>query len=530
MILNETKTADVVVKALERLGFDLAFGMPGMWSLPLYNALSASNIRHILVRHEQHAAYAADGYARASGRAGLCLGTAGPGAVNIASGIAVPFKDHSPVLAITGHVPTYEHGRGWIEDLDLGAVFSPLTKFAAIISDPSEAYDTVCRAYVSSLEGCPGPSYVGIPGDIQKKPSKDKGYLPTIPTLPPDAKSIELVAELIRESAHQVILAGWGAVLSNASELIIRFAEAIGAQVATSMMGRGIIPEDHPLSLGPSGRRGTPSANRALSECDLLLALGCRLTNLTIGDLRLNCKIVQVDVEEGNFSPLATVRVKSDVSLFMEALIPKFRNRFHSKVNRDVALPETQSGANETAKGYAHALARLSEATFTVDIGQHTIWIMQALKVKRPRQLIFSGNLSAMGYSLPAAIGVKMADPHRKVIAVMGDGGFQMSSSELSTIKENNLAIGICVFNNKSLGLIRQLQEVAYQKSYGVDYSAPPDYLKLADAYGIEGLLVSDPADLEKALQTIREPVLIEVPIPRSAGVDLSKPRILEDK
>lgn len=258
MILNETKTADVVVKALERLGFDLAFGMPGMWSLPLYNALSASNIRHILVRHEQHAAYAADGYARASGRAGLCLGTAGPGAVNIASGIAVPFKDHSPVLAITGHVPTYEHGRGWIEDLDLRAVFSPLTKFAAIISDPSEAYDTVCRAYVSSLEGCPGPSYVGMPGDIQKKPSKDKGYLPTIPTLPPDAKSIELVAELIRESAHQVILAGWGAVLSNASELIIRFAEAIGAQVATSMMGRGIIPEDHPLSLGPSGRRGTP--------------------------------------------------------------------------------------------------------------------------------------------------------------------------------------------------------------------------------------------------------------------------------
>ncbi|MBC7113242.1 MAG: thiamine pyrophosphate-binding protein [Candidatus Methanomethyliales bacterium] len=528
--MNEIKTVDVVVKALERLGFDLAFGMPGMWSLPLYNAISTSNIRHILVRHEQHAAYAADGYARASGRVGLCLGTAGPGAVNIASGIAVPFKDHSPVLAITGQVPTYEQGRGWIEDLDLRAIFSPLTKFAAIISDPSEAYDVVCRAYISSVEGCPGPSYVGIPGDIQKKPSKDKGYLPTVSLLPPEPRSIELVAELIRESARPVILAGWGAVLSNASELIIQLAETIGAQVATSMMGRGVIPEDHPLSLGPAGRRGSPSANYALSGCDLLLALGCRLTNLTLGDLRLNCKIIQVDVEESNFSPLATFKVKSDVSLFIETLIPKFRGRSHSPVNKTAVLPETQSGANGIAKEYAHALARLSEATFTVDIGQHTIWLMQALRVKRPRQVIFSGNLSAMGYSLPAAMGVKLANPDRKVVAVMGDGGFQMSSSELSTIEENNLAIGICVFNNQSLGLIRQLQEVAYQKPYGVDYSAPPDYLKLADAYGIEGVLVSDPADLEEVLQTIREPVLIEIPIPRSAGVDLSKPRILEDK
>ncbi|MEM3674985.1 MAG: thiamine pyrophosphate-binding protein [Candidatus Methanomethyliaceae archaeon] len=522
---NNLTVVDVVIKALERLGFFVAFGIPGMWSVPLYNALSESKIQHVLMRHEQNAVYAADGYARASGKVGLCVGTAGPGAVNIAAGLAVPFKDHSPVLAITGQVPTYERGKDWIEDLDLEAIFSPITKFAAQASDPSEVYDLVCKAYSSCLEGCPGPSYVGIPGDIQKRSSKDKGYVPTLSRVEPDPLVLEVAATLINEANSPLIIAGWGAILSNASDLVIRLAERIGAPVVTSMAGRGILPEDHPLSLGPVGRRGNPIANDTLSSCDLLISFGCRLTNLTLYDLKLNCKIIQVDVEDKNFSTLSNIKVKSDVALFIEAILPKIR----PKPYRQIIEPRGVVPSNSTALNFAKAIANFSDATFTVDIGQHTIWIMQTLRVRRPRQIIFSGNLSAMGYSLPASIGVKIANPQSKVIAVMGDGGFQMSSPELSTIKENNLEIAICVFNNRSLGLIKQIQEVIYHKPYGVEYVAPPDYLKLADAYGIKGIRASTPDDVKKAIENLHEPTLIEIPIPMNESVELSRPRILED-
>ncbi|MCX8181499.1 MAG: thiamine pyrophosphate-binding protein [Candidatus Methanomethyliaceae archaeon] len=522
---DSLKTVDVVVRALERLGFFVAFGIPGMWSIPLYNALSESKIKHVLMRHEQNAVYAADGYARASGKVGLCISTAGPGAVNLAAGIAVPFKDHSPVLAITGQVPTYERGKDWIEDLDLEAIFSPITKFATQVSDPSEAYDVMCRAYYYCLEGCPGPSYVGLPGDIQKKISKDKGYVPTPPRTEPDPLVLEIVAGMINEANSPLIISGWGAILSNASDLVIRLAERIGAPVVTSMMGRGVLPEDHPLSLGPVGRRGYPVANDALSSCDLLISLGCRLTNLTLYDIKLSCKIIQVDVEDKNFSALSSIKVKSDVSLFIEAILPKIKPRPY----RQVIKPKGSQLSHSIALNFAKAITKFSDATFTLDIGQHTIWIMQAINVRRPRQIIFSGNLSAMGYSLPASIGVKIANPQGKVIAVMGDGGFQMSSSELSTIKENCLGIAVCVFNNRSLGLIRQIQEVAYNKPYGVEYTAPPDYLKLADAYGIEGIRASNPDDVKKAIENLREPILIEIPIPANESVELTKPRILKD-
>lgn len=522
---DNLRTADVVVEALQRLGFKVTFGIPGMWTISLYEALYTSKIRHILMRHEQHAVYAADGYARSSGVVGLCIGTAGPGAVNIAAGIAVPFKDHSPVIALTGHVPTYEQGKGWIEDLDLEAIFSPVTKLTCQILDPYAAYDIICKAYTTSTEGCAGPSHVSIPGDIQKKPSKDKRYVPATLKIEPDPHILSTVAEAISLSNSPLIICGWGAVLSNASELVLRLAESIGAPVVTSMMGRGIIPEDHPLSLGPVGRRGFRAANEALSNCDLLLAIGCRLSNLTLDDIKLNCKVIQVDVEDRNFSPFASLKVKSDGALFIEAMLTKIHRKILQKIKKT-----QEASPPGKAHEFASAIAKLADATFTLDIGQHTIWLMRALRAKRPRQIIFSGNLSAMGYSLPASIGVKLANPNRKVIAVMGDGGFQMSSPELSTIKENNLAMAICMYNNKSLGLIRQLQEVVYHKVYGVDYTSPPDYLKLAEAHGIEAISVSNPDEITKTLENIREPVFIEIPVPIEEGVELSRPRILEDK
>jgi acetolactate synthase-1/2/3 large subunit len=508
--------------ALERLGVSQAFGMPGMWSLPIYEALRCSKVNHILVRHEQFAAYAADGYARASGRPACCIGTAGQGAVNIASGVAVAYRDHSPVIALTGQVPTYELGLGWIEDLDQQAIFRPVTKSTMQISDPEKTYGAITHAYKSSMEGCPGPAHVGIPGDLQGMPSCMGSRLPKIMKASPDQALLEAAADAVLTSHSPLILAGWGAVLSGSAGKLVELAESIQAPVVTSLMGRGAVPEDSPVSLGPVGRRGNPSANQALSSCDLLLALGCRLTNMTV-DVPLNCRIVQVDVCAAHFSPRASVKVESDISLFIEGLLPRIRPSAGRSQPRPPAEPLEPS---ERSYAFAKVIASFSEAVFSLDIGQNTIWMMRAIRAKRPRQVIFSGNMSAMGFSLPAAIGAKVALPERMVIAVTGDGGFQMAASELSTVRENGLNVAVCVFNNRSLGLIRQLQERVYSATHGVNYSDPPSYTKLAEAHGIRGMVVDTPSDLQDALRSADEPLVIEIPLPREEDVDMPRLRL----
>ncbi len=520
-------TSEVVVRALERFGFEVAFGMPGMWSIPLYEALRVSGIRHVLVRHEEFASFAADGYARASGRPGLCVGTAGPGAINIAAGLAAPFRDHSPVLAVTGQVPTSERGKGWIEDMDLQSVFAPVTKSSAEAS-PGNAYDCIASAYLTALEGCPGPAHVSIPGDVQRSPSRERDYVPVVPRPDPDPQAVEAALEAISGSNRPLILAGWGAILSGASEGIAKLAEAMPSYVATSYMGRGAIPEDHPLALGTAGRRGTGAANSALAASDLIFSLGCRLSNLTLYKSNITANVIQVDVEEKNYSPRASLRVKSDISAFVDSLLPRLKS-----MGRKPLLPLERASQHEphpSAMGFARAIASAGDAIFSVDIGQHTIWLMQSLLVKKPRHVLISGNMSAMGFSLPAGMGAKLARPGEKVIAVMGDGGFQMTAGELSTLKENGIAMAVCVFNNRSLGLIRQLQESVYGKVHGVDYTSPPDYVKIAEACHVRGLRADSPSDVSEALRGIDEPLVIEIPVPRGDGVEMSRNRMTDEK
>jgi len=519
-----TNASDAAVNCLERLGATVAFGIPGMWSLPIYESLASSSIRHVLVRHEEYASYAADGFARASGRFGLCVGTSGPGAVNLAAGLAVPYRDHSPVLAITGQVPTNELGRGWIEDMDLLSLFKPVTKSTVQLMDAASAHTAVADSYKAAMEGCPGPAHVCIPGDVQKQPSPIKKYTPELSKPDADPAMVTAVIAALRASKAPAIIAGWGAIQSGASEQVLKLAERLSAPVATSYMGRGIIPEDHPLAVGPAGRRGTASANRALSGCDLLISLGCRLTNMTTAGSTMVGTVVQVDIEPKNFTPLASIRVASDVSAFLDDLLTRVPATGRSPWLAPVEEPPDCSVANEFAK----AIASFRDATVTVDIGQHTVWTMASLRPSRPRGVLISGNLSAMGYALPAAIGAKLAQPARKVIAVMGDGGFQMSCSELSTAKENGLAIAFCVFNNRALGLIKQLQETVYGRTYGVCYSDPPDYVKLAEAHGIRAVRAEEPAQAQEALSTFDEPVVVEMPLPPGSGVTLGRPRVLD--
>ncbi len=521
---GKANTSEAAIRCLEKLGASVAFGMPGMWSLPIYESLASSSIKHVLVRHEQYASYAADGFARASGRFGLCVGTSGPGAVNIAAGLAVPYRDHSPVLALTGQVPTGELGKGWIEDMDLVSLFKPVTKSTIQLMEPNSAYDAVAESYKTAMEGCPGPAHICIPGDIQKQSSTIKDYIPVLSKPDPDPIMVDSVLEAITASKAPAIIAGWGAIQSGASEPVLKLAERLSAPVATSYMGRSIIPEDHPLAVGPAGRRGTESANKVLSGCDLLISLGCRLTNMTIAGLSLNCTIVHVDIEPKNFTPLAAIKVKSDISLFIDALLPRVRSLKGTAWFAPLEAPTDRS----LAKGFAKAIASFKDAIITVDIGQHTMWTLTTVKPSRPRSILFSGNLSAMGYSIPAAIGAKLAMPNRKVISVMGDGGFQMSSSELSTAKENGLAIAFCIFNNRTLGMIRQLQEAVYGRPYGVDYSEPPNYVKLAEAHGIRAIRADKPVDAKDALKNFDEPLVIEMPLPQDSKVLLGKPRILD--
>lgn len=516
---GEKNTSQVVVGALEKFGARVAFGMPGMWSLPLYDAIADSGIKHVLMRHEQFAAYAADGYARASGGLGLCITTAGPGAVNAAAGAAAPFKDHSPVIILTGQVPRGEIGRGWIEDIDLHSIFTPVTKSSFQVDDPSSAYDVVAEAYRVALEGCPGPVHIAVPGDVQKMPSIPRGYSPLIQKPEPTPSELSNALEAIQRSREPLILVGRGAVLSGCPSDILALSTAIGAPIVSSFMGRGAVPEDVPQVLGPVGRRGLDAANRALEGCDLLIALGCRLSNLTIVGQRLNCQVIQVDVESRNFSPLASIRVRSDVSNFITAVLPKLGG-----ISRPVRVPAAESWeGRETAKLYAKAIARFSDSIFAIDIGQHTVWAMQAIKVTAPRGLLFSGNLSAMGFALPAAIGAKVAVPERRVIAVVGDGGFQIASPELSTMRENGLAVVVCVFNNGGLGLIRQLQEHTYGRTIGVDYPSPPDYVRLAEAHGVPGVRVGSPEELAREVERADGPLVIEIPVPREEGIPLSR-------
>ncbi|MEM4658636.1 MAG: thiamine pyrophosphate-binding protein [Candidatus Methanosuratincola sp.] len=522
---RDLNTSQVVVRALERLGARTAFGMPGMWSLPLYDALLESGVRHILVRHEQNAAYAADGYARASGGFGLCIATAGPGAVNAAAGTAAPYKDHSPVLVVTGHVPRDEIGRGWVEDIDLQAIFRPVTKSSVLIGDPDAAYDLVAEAYRTSMEGCPGPVHIALPGDVQKIPSSVKEYLPTISRCEPDPSVLSLVLDEIAKARAPLILVGRGALLSGCTEGILALSSAIGAPIVSSYMGRGAVPEDDPHVLGPAGRRGFEAANRALERCDLLISLGCRLTNMTIVGQKLRCPVIQVDIEPRNFSPLASVRVVSDAGAFVEVLLPKLKGMARQMWSPGESAPAALDGI---AKEYARAITGFRDAVFAVDIGQHTVWAMQAMRVTHPRGVLFSGNLSAMGFAIPAAMGAKVALPNKRVIAIVGDGGFQMAAPELSTMKENGITVAVCVFNNGTLGLIRQLQESVYGRTIGVDYASPPDYVRLAEAYGVDAIRAQSPQDVVDSIKRADGAVVIEIPVPKGEGIPLSRSRLVE--
>lgn len=508
------RVSEAIVKALEDLNVKTVFGIPGRWVNPLYIALSESKIKHILMRHEQAAAHAADGYARVSGKIGVCIATAGPGALGLVLGVATACKDHIPLLAITGQIPLKLKGKRITEELNLVNIFEHITKMSLEVTDPSKAYEQIFLAAIKAQSGCPAPVHISIPEDIQRSKTSIKRQRFEIKKyrVIPKKEDVDIVSEMLNRAEKPLILAGQGVLLSNAEHELWKLAEKNNIPIVTTLMARGIIPENNPLNIGFAGYHGSIEANKVLAESDLVLALGCSLSYNTMFHMKPKEKtIIQVDVSELNFNKeYATLTIKSDVKTFIIRLLGKVKPRSRAWVKGG-----KQQYRLKNSKGLSIAKTigkELSGKTiFVLDIGEHTLWSISSIKAYMPRTIILPGNLATVGYSLPAAIGAKLAKPEMNTVAIMGDGGFYASSSELSVIKQYNIPIMIVVYNNRYYGLTKRFQEKIYKKSFGV-YLGDFSCAKIAEAYGILSYAVSRPEELKEIIpKNIEEPLLIEI-------------------
>ncbi|HVO62774.1 MAG TPA: biosynthetic-type acetolactate synthase large subunit [Terriglobales bacterium] len=528
--------AQILWECLEREGVKHVFGYPGGAILPAYDALKHSSIHHILVRHEQGATHMADGYARATGGVGVAVATSGPGATNMVTGIATAMLDSSPIVCITGQVGSKLIGSDAFQETDITGVTLPITKHNYLVTHAGEVAPTVREAFYVARSGRPGPVLVDITKDAQQlfcefdwedaKPQLP-GYRPDLSPAPHEYKH---ALELIRKAKRPVILAGHGVLVSGAEGEVRDFAERAGIPVALTLLGLGAFPASHPLNLGMMGMHGEAWVNHAIQDADLLIALGMRFDDRVTGNLKTyapNAKKIHVEIDpaEINKNVKVDVALVGDLREVLHELLPKIepvdRSEWLDQVDRlkgDSAVRDIQNLPDSGHLYAAHVINDLWRETrngntiVVTDVGQHQMWEAQYYKHEHPRSLITSGGLGTMGFALPAAIGAKVARPEAEVWAVVGDGGFQMTMSELATIVQENLKVHIAIINNGYLGMVRQWQEFFYERNYQATPLLNPDFCKLADAYGIRSMNVKRRAEVVPAVQAARGhdgPVLI---------------------
>ena len=523
--------AEALVKVMEIEGVKFIFGHPGEQILPFYRALSSSTIKHVLMRHEQGAAHAADGYARASFNPGVCVASAGPGALNLVMGIATAYKDSVPLLVITGDVPGNLIGTNVFQEIDITAVFKPITIGSYHINDAEHALYKIKDALNNLKNGKRGPIHLNFPRDVLQKEINADYFNEIIDEQMPKPetnwKDLDLAIDIFSESKKPLILAGGGVLWAHACGQVQEFSEKNQIPVASTYPARGVLPEDHPLSLGMVGVRGTQAANYAGTHADCILALGCRFSERTrpgIGKGRIihvnidknvlkGDAIIQGDIAEflGKIKPIKTKSAKE----WLQTL--KNYPKVHSiKTDYQDVPILPQRAIKEIMDSTLHSL-------IINDAGSHTTWVTLLRHVNEPSSLIFSGGFGPMGYGVPAAIGASLAQPNKHVVVVTGDGGFQMTSQELSIIAELNLPVLICVINNYSLGIIRQWQDLYYGGPYQVELENP-DFLKLAQAYGIESRRIDSPNDVFRTIRAVlkvNKPVLIEILVDKKENIPL---------
>jgi acetolactate synthase-1/2/3 large subunit len=545
--------AEILWATLDGEGVSEVFGYPGGAILPAYDALRKFPIRHILVRHEQGAVHMADGYARASGKVGVAIATSGPGATNMVTGIATAMLDSIPLLCITGQVSSKVLGSDAFQEVDITGITLPVTKHNYLVTRAEDIAAVIREALLIARSGRPGPVLVDITKDAQQAvaaydfaaaaPRPQRPH----PMLRADSESVLQAAALIRAAKRPVILSGHGIIRSGAREQLIALAERMQIPVASTLLGLGGFPASHPLSLGMMGMHGEAWVNQAIQQADLLIACGMRFDDRVTGSLAtyaVNAKKIHIEIDpaEINKNVKIDVALIGDLSEVLEAVLPHLSGnastttsgRKNSPWVREVNAMKGECAVRDIQKlpdnGHlyaAHVMHDLWHATggkaiVATDVGQHQMWEAQYYKHEEPRTLITSGGLGTMGFALPAGIGAKVAQPQKEVWVIAGDGGFQMTAAELSTIAQENIDINIAIVNNGYLGMVRQWQEFFYDKNYESSPILSPDYVKLADAHGIPGATVRTRAEVLPAVAAARErkgPFLINFMVEKEDSV-----------
>jgi acetolactate synthase-1/2/3 large subunit len=529
--MSELKTGGQIIwESLIHEGVDVVFGLPGGAILPTYDDLYKYDypIHHVLVTHEQGAAHMADGYARATGRTGVCIATSGPGATNLITGLATAYMDSTPVVAITGQVSTALLGKDGFQEADIRAISMPVTKHNYLITDIKDLPAALKEAFYIARTGRPGPVLVDVCKDVQQATMEftypDEVYLPGYRPniLAPDPEVIDRVARLINEAQRPVIIAGQGVSIARAEAELRQLAEKTNIPVATSLLGIGTIPATHPLSISWGGMHGEAYCNYALQECDVLFAIGARLDDRLTGAFSTfapKARIIHVDLDPAEMGKNLTIDtpVIADALMTLRALLPKVDSNEHpawlgqinewrsESVERDILTQETDELVAPYVMRQLWYATNQGDATIITDVGQHQMWEAQYFNHTKPRSLLTSGGLGTMGYSLPAAIGAQMGKPEEEMWVVAGDGGFQMTMPELSTIMQERLPIKIAIINNGYLGMVRQWQDVFYNKRYVGTPLFNPDFVKIAEAYGIPARAVTSKDDVYEAIRQAQE-------------------------
>ncbi len=530
--MSKISGAQMLIKCLEEEGVEVIFGFPGGVVIPIYDVIFDCNIRHILVRHEQGAVHAADGYARATGKTGVCMATSGPGGTNLVTGIANAYMDSIPIVAITGQVATSVIGTDAFQEADITGITAPITKQNYLIKDILELPKVVKEAFYIASTGRPGPVLIDIPVDISKGLIDENikaelrldGYKPTYKG---NQRQIIQAAKKIFNSKKPVLFAGGGIITSGASDALTRFAKEAKIPVITTLMGKGCFPELDELSLGMAGMHGTRYANLAFTNTDLIIAAGVRFDDRITGKLSefaREAEVIHIDIDPAEIGKNieTSIPIVGDAKIVLSDLIDKYKELTEKKGVPDRKewldyLRELKKnhplGYDKGSKGLkpAYIVEKIYEITrgdaiICTEVGQNQMWAAQFYKFSRPRTLITSGGLGTMGFGLPAAIGAKVGMPKKHVIDIAGDGSVQMVSQELATAVANKIAIKIMILNNGYLGMVRQWQQIFYNKRYshtGIENSV--DFVKLVQAYGGTGFRVKNKDDVEETIKKALE-------------------------
>ena len=542
---------EAIIESLKKMGVNTIFGYPGGQTIPFYDMLYDADIDHILVRHEQCAAHAADGFARASGNVGVCLATSGPGATNLVTGIATAYMDSSPIIAITGQVPTHLIGNDAFQEADIIGITMPITKHSFQPKDPNLIPSIVKTSFEIAKTGRPGPVLIDVPKEIQEGSldSFDDSLLSTPgynPTIKGNIKQVRKARDLIKEAKKPIILAGAGVILANASDELKELAYLINAPVMTSLLGKGAIDERDDMALGMLGMHGRKVANDSINESDLIIAIGIRFSDRLTGRLdsfAQESKVIHIDIDPAEIGKNVEVDLpivgdaknilsslnnslkdyqSNDSTKEWVKLLKQHKHEYLPRVSYDDVPLKPQSVIKEISE------VLTPDSILTTDVGQNQMWAAHFYDTQKPRKFISSGGLGTMGFGLPAAIGAKVACPEDAVLSINGDGGFLMVCQELATIKDYDIPVIAVVLENRTLGMVYQWQSLLYNERHSqTELGTSPDFVKLAESFGINAARITKPGETKEALKVAikdNEPILLDIIIDKNETLPMVPP------